>query len=371
LDELRRRREEQCTLMDGIPEIMVMRELPETRPTYLLRRGAYDAPGQQVDAGTPAALPVFPADQPPNRLGLARWLLDSRHPLTARVAVNHYWQICLGEGLVRTPEDFGSQGQPPTHPELLDWLAWDFVEHGWNVKRLIRQIAMSATYRQSSDCTTDQYRQDPENRLLGRAFQYPLPAEMIRDNALAVSGLLVRQIGGPPVRPYEVAVSFNPLTPDQGAGLYRRSLYTLWKRNAPAPVMITFDAAKRDVCVVRRERTSSPTQALVLWNDPQFVEAARILAEGLLSKHGSNVQPLVSESFRIVLGRRIQPREATVLTDLWQDQRSYFDAHPDQAEALLKVGQMPNGQGANMATLAATTTLVSTMMTLDECIMRR
>ena len=371
LEELRLCRRERCESIDGVPEIMVMRELPVARPTFLLRRGAYDAPGEQVHPATPRALPAFPDDQPPNRLGLARWLLDARDPLTARVAVNRYWQLCLGEGLVRTPEDFGSQGQPPTHPELLDWLAWDFVQHGWDVKRLIKRIVTSATYRQSAECSAEQFRQDPENRLLGRSFQYRLPAEMIRDSALAVSGLLVRQIGGPPVRPYELSVSFNPVEPDRGSGLYRRSLYTFWKRNAPAPVMITLDAARRDVCVVRRERTSSPTQALVLWNDPQLIEAARIFAGRLLDTHGSQPQPLVAECFRSLVGRTIQTEEASILIQLWEDQRSYFDANPDQAEAFLQVGQMPAQRGELPAELAATTTLVSTIMALDEWLMKR
>ena len=316
-------------------------------------------------------MPPFPEDQPRNRLGLARWLVAPQHPLTARVAVNRCWQICLGHGLVRTPEDFGSQGQPPTHPELLDWLARDFVDHGWDVKRLLKQIVLSATYRQSSVCSAEVYERDPENLWLARAPRYRLPAEMIRDNALAASGLLVPKIGGPPARPYELAVSFSPLKPDEGAGLYRRSLYTFWQRNAPAPVMISLDAAKRDVCVVRRERTSSPTQALVLWNDPQLVEASRILGQQLLKKHGDDVAGMIQEMFRALTSRQADVAEQDVLAELWRSQWAYYEQHPDQAQALLQSGHAPVDATIPPARLAAATMLANTVLSFDECITKR
>ena len=208
-----------------------------------------------MKAATPGVLPPMKGSLANNRLGLAKWLTDPDHPLTARVAVNHYWQLIFGEGLVRTPEDFGRQGALPTHPQLLDWLANDFVTHGWDVKRLVKQMVMSTAYRQSSAVTEELLKVDPENEFLARAPSYRWPAEMLRDNVLAASGLLVGKIGGPPVKPYELAASFKPSTPDRGDGLYRRSLFTYWKRTGPAPVMMALDAAKRDVCRVKREVT--------------------------------------------------------------------------------------------------------------------
>ncbi|GAG37162.1 unnamed protein product, partial [marine sediment metagenome] len=237
---------------------------------------------------TPSVFPPFPADAPRNRLGLARWLTDPEHPLTARVAVNRFWQLIFGEGLVRTPEDFGTQGQPPTHPKLLDYLAATFVQSGWDIKRLVREMVTSATYRQSGMVDPQLVQIDPENRLLGRSERRQLPAEMLRDAALKVGGLLIERRGGPPVKPYEVAVSFKPVKRDEGEGLYRRSVYTYWKRTGPAPAMMALDASKRDVCRVRRPRTQSPLQALVLLNDPQFVEAGRKLSERLLADGGSD-----------------------------------------------------------------------------------
>ncbi|MBO13835.1 MAG: hypothetical protein CMJ68_24180, partial [Planctomycetaceae bacterium] len=250
-------RKTRCESYDGVGEIMVMADLDPTRrrQTYVLRRGAYDAPTDPVEPGTPASLPPFPADAPRNRLGLARWLTDPAHPLTPRVAVNRLWQQCFGGGLVRTPEDFGSQGQPPTHPALLDWLSRDFVSGGWDLQRTLRQIVLSSTYRQDSSAAADLLARDPDNQLLARGPSYQWPAEMIRDNVLWASGLLVDKQGGAPARPYDLAVSFKPVRVDTGEGLYRRSLYTFWKRTGPAPVMMTLDASKRDVCVVKRERT--------------------------------------------------------------------------------------------------------------------
>ena len=259
-----------------------MRELPTRRTSYLLVRGNYDDPGEPVYPDTPVALGGRPL-QPANRLGLARWLTQPKgHPLTARVQVNRIWQMLFGYGLVRTPEDFGRQGERPTHPKLLDWLAEDFVQHGWDIRRLIKQIVMSATYQQASVRSTDDLDRDPDNRWLARGAAFRLPAEMLRDNALAVSGLLVERCGGPPVKPYDVEEAFTPVERDHGEGLYRRSVYTYWKRTGAAPVLTTFDASQRDVCRVRRERTSTPLQALVLLNGPQFVEASRVLAQRVL-----------------------------------------------------------------------------------------
>ena len=303
LEKLTEARQAKGDTENALQEIMVMREDPVQRTTHVLNRGAYDQPGDQVTPITPQALPSYPAQIPQNRLGLAKWLTDPEHPLTSRVAVNRLWQMCFGVGLVRTPEDFGSQGEPPTHPRLLDWLAVEFVESGWDVKALLKQIMMSSTYRQSSLRADHRLQElDPENRLFSVFPSYRLSAEMLRDNALAISGRLVRKIGGPPVKPYELEASFKPSKRDSGEGLYRRSLYTYWKRTGPAPAMMALDAAKRDVCRMRRERTSSPLQAFVLLNGPQYVEAARGLAEKVLHQHAEPAAA-VQHAFRRLTSR--------------------------------------------------------------------
>ena len=364
-------REERSQSVDGVQEIMVMHDLHRRRATFLLKRGAYNAPEQRVFPDTPAVFPPFPSGTAKNRLGLARWLTDPAHPLTARVAVNRFWQICFGRGLVRTPEDFGSQGKPPTHPELLDWLARRFIDSGWYVKKLWKMMVMSATYRQSSASSPMLQTRDADNRLLARAPRYRLPAEMIRDHALAVSGLLVKKIGGPPVRPYEVAVSFKPLSRDKGEGLYRRSLYTFWKRTAPAPVMMSLDSSKRDVCVVKRERTSSASQALVLLNDPQFVEAARMLGQRMLKKHGDDVGAVVEEMFRVLTSHRPSAQEREILNKLYREQLSNFEQNPEQAEQFLKTGDAPRDESIPAARLAAAGVLASALMNFDEYVMKR
>jgi hypothetical protein len=379
-------REERSKLVDGIPEIMVMREMKRRRPTYLLIRGAYDKRGPQVEPESPAIFPPSPKDAPRNRLGLAKWLTDPRHPLTSRVAVNRLWQLLFGDGLVRTPEDFGSQGQPPTHPELLDWLAADFMKHGWDVKRTLKQIVMSATYRQASSwptlpasarklaasaTSTLPQSVDPENKLLARAPSYRLPAEMLRDNALAVSGLLVRRIGGPPAKPYEVTVSFKPVGRDKGDGLYRRSLYTYWKRTAPAPVMLTLDAAKREVCEVKRETTSSPLQALVLLNGPQFAEAARVLAQRLMQQHGEKTDAIVTDMFRLLTSRRPQAAELKLLSELHAAELAAFRKNPQRAAAWLKVGDAKVDAKLPAPRLAAMAVVANTLFNYDECVTKR
>ncbi len=280
LAALKQLRKLQSALIDPVAEIMVMKELPRERPTYLLKRGSYEAPANRVERGTPASLPPFPADSPRNRLGLARWLTDPAHPLLARVAVNRWWQALFGRGLVSTPEDFGSQGQLPSHPELLDWLSRTFIDGGWDVKRLMRLIVTSATYRQSSDASPELLAIDPENILLARGPRFRLAAEMLRDNAVSAGGLLVEKIGGPPVKPYQPEGLWEEKSGlaydrDRGPGSHRRSLYTFWKRTSPPPAMLTFDATTREFCAVKRQATATPLQALVLLNDPQYVEAAR------------------------------------------------------------------------------------------------
>lgn len=380
---LRQKREALCKLQDGLQEIMVMRDLDvgplavSPRQTYLLGRGDYTNRKEPVKPLTPAVFPGLPEGAPQNRLGLAKWLTDPKNPLTARVAVNRFWQMCFGEGLVRTPEDFGSQGALPTHPQLLDWLAGAFVAEGWDVKWLLRQMVLSSTYRQSSTsrfiplANGKRRPLDPENRLLARSSAYRLPAEMLRDNALAVSGLLRNRIGGPPAKPYEVAVSFKPVGRDKGEGLYRRSVYTYWKRTGPAPVMRTLDASKRDVCRVKRERTSSPLQALVLLNGPQFVEASRALAQKLIQKHGEDSEAALVEMFRLLTSRRPEGDELKVLTDFLAHSQANFEKAETSAQELLKVGDFTPDPKIPPARLAAMTIVANTMLSYDECVMKR
>ena len=363
-------RNELSEAVESVQEIMVMKELDQPRPTYFLDRGAYDARRNIVSAGTPGVLRGIDGTGPKNRLGLARWLTSSQNPLTARVAVNHYWQMMFGQGLVRSPEDFGSQGSPPTHPKLLDWLAADFIQHGWDLKRLIKQIAMSATYRQSSSSSAVQTARDPDNLWLGRFPSYRLPAEMLRDNALAVSGLLVDRLGGPPARPYEVEVSFKPVDRDQGDGLYRRSVYTYWKRTGPPPVMMVLDAVKRDVCRVNRERTLSPLEAFVLMNGPQFVEASRAVAQRLLIVHKSPHQAL-PDLFRTLTSRRATDSELKVIIGLLREQLEYFGNDMERATAYLSVGEYPVNPELDPNSLAALTVVANALFSYDECLVKR
>lgn len=368
---LRLAREQLVDFLEPIPEIMVMREMPERRPTHILRRGAYDAPTDVVDLGTPEVLPPFAENFPRNRLGLAKWLVDPAHPLTARVAVNRIWELMFGQGLVRSPEDFGSQGTPPSHPELLDWLASDFVVHGWDTKRLIKQMVLSATYRQSSWPSEPAATIDPANVWLSRANRRRLDAEMLRDQVLFASGLLDRQVGGPSVKPYEMAQAFNPQAPDEAHGLYRRSLYTYWKRMSPPPVMVTLDAVRREICTVKHERTSTPLQAIVLLNDPQRIEAARVMAENGLMESTIDPGGAIATIFCRLTSREPRADELQVLVDLFQHQSEYYAAQPEQAKQLLAVGKRPLAGDLEPSSVAAMTIVASTIMNLDACLTRR
>ena len=368
-------RDQQRKLIDTVPEIMVMKDLPKPRPTYILERGAYDAHGKRVEAGTPKAVLPFSAEFPPDRLGLAQWIFDSANPLTARVVVNRFWQMFFGKGIVSTPEDFGNQGALPTHPELLDWLAAEFMASGWDVKNLLKTIVMSATYRQSSTVSEVLREKDPANLLLARGPAFRLSAEMIRDQALAASGLLVNRVGGPSVKPYQPAglwkeKSGRSYVPDQGEGLYRRSLYTFWKRTSPPPNMMTFDATERNVCVVRRQSTSTPLQALVLLNDVQFVEAARLLAEDMV-KYSGRREERIEFAFRSLTSRRPTSEEEKVLLAMYEDQEREFAADDDSALALLQEGEMPVSEELPAGELAICTVLANAIMNFDEAIMRR
>ena len=358
-----------------------MTDRAEYRKTFILDRGAYDAPSK-IEV-TPNTIPkIFPFDEdkyPKNRLGLAQWLLDEKNPLFARVAVNRFWQMLFGKGLVLTQEDFGNQGSFPTHPELLDYLALNFREKNWDVKAFLKEIVLSATYRQSSYTSEMVKEVDFANDLYSRYPAHRLPAELVRDNALAASGLLVPQIGGPSVHPYQPEGLWEALATrnatkyiqDHGDSLYRRSLYTIWKRSSPPPSMLNFDATDRSYCAVRRQKTASPLQALVLMNDPQFVEAARILAEKMQrmpDTTGNNI----SESDRLAYGfqaltsRKPRKEELSILTELYENQWAYFKENKEKAIDLLTVGEYQRDKQLDPVITAAYTIVASTIMNFDE-----
>ncbi|MGQ0633564.1 MAG: DUF1553 domain-containing protein [Planctomycetaceae bacterium] len=373
--------DEQARLERAVSTVMVMQELQEKpRVTHILTRGAYDQPQAAVTAGTPRFLPPLRDDLPRNRLGLARWLVEPEHPLTARVTVNRFWQMYFGAGLVRTVEDFGSQGEPPSHPELLDWLALEFIRSGWDVKAMQRLIVTSAVYRQSSRVPAEPSSPDPDNRLLSRGPRLRLDAEFIRDQALALAGLLVERIGGPSVKPYQPAGiweegAFDPTgnrwsaqsyIQDHGQALYRRSLYTFWKRTAPPPAMLAFDAPERERCVVRRSRTNTPLQALVTMNDVTFVEASRKLAERMMREGGSDPQSQIQFAFRLATAREPTPGNLAPLLGLYEKQHKRFADDPQAAAELLAVGESAVNAALSPIDLAACTAVASVILNLDE-----
>jgi hypothetical protein len=378
-NEQRRLREQKEKLVTSFPTLMVMQELPQPRPTYLLRRGAYDAPAERVECGVPAALSPLPQEFPNNRLGFAQWLVSREHPLTSRVTVNRFWQMLFGAGLVKTVEDFGAQGEPPSHPELLDWLATEFQSRGWNIKALLKTIVMSATYRQSSRVTQQLGQSDPENRMLARGPRLRLPAEMIRDQALFVSGLLVEKLGGPSVRPYQpeglykdmVFSNMTDYDQDQGEGLWRRSLYTFWKRTITPPAMHVFDASARESCTVREPRTNTPLQALNLMNDVTYVEAARLLAERIITEGGATPESRISWAFRLLTARSPDESERRILLGNLKAQLDYFQRHPQEAPGLLLVGARRSDGKLNAGELAAYSVVASLLLNLDEVITKQ
>jgi hypothetical protein len=353
---------------------MVMEEMPTPRDTFILIRGEYDKHGEKVTPGVPGSLSPFPSDAPNNRLGLARWLVDPSNPLTARVAVNRFWQAYFGNGLVKTVDDFGSQGEWPSHPELLDWLATEFIRTGWDVKGMQKLMVMSAAYRQSSKVTQPLLQRDPENRLLARGPRFRLSAEMIRDQALFVSGLLVERVGGPSVKPYQPAGLVKELTgtedytPDQGENLYRRSLYTFWKRTVAPPSMMTFDAAARETCVVRETRTNTPLQALTLMNDVTYVEAARVLAQRIMTEGGTSPGERITLAFRLALSRPPSETERKILLAGYEHHLANYRKDPHGALKLLRFGESPRKEKLDVSELAAYTAVTGLILNLDEVI---
>lgn len=357
----------------SIPTTMIMQDRPKPRDTFVLVRGEYDKPGQKVMASTPESLMPQDGRQPRNRLGLARWLVDPNNPLMARVTVNRFWQMYFGAGLVKTSEDFGSQGQWPTHPQLLDWLAREFVRTGWDVKAMQKLIVTSSTYRQSSRVTAESLRKDPVNQLLARGPRLRLPAEVIRDQALAASGLLVDTVGGPSVFPYQPIGLWSELTkqtyePDKGDGLYRRSMYTFWKRTIPPPSMTIFDAAARDTCTVSRSRTNTPLQALALMNDVTYVESARALAERMISEASAATESRLTRGFLLVLGRRPSQPELQILQTGLKRFLHQYQQDKEAAKKLISQGQSKPSHQIDPSELAAYTAMANLILNLDEAV---
>lgn len=366
--------------IEGVRELPVMKEMNPPRLAWVLARGAYDQPiGEPLTRNTPTLLPPFPNNQPLDRLGLARWLIEPNHPLTARVQVNRFWQHFFGRGLVATPENFGSQGELPSHPELLDWLARDFITHGWDTKRLCKQIVLSATYGQDSKASKELRDKDPNNILLARGPAKRLSGEDLRDHALELAGLLQNTIGGPPAKPYLPDSAswrvLNNMVPeykrDTAPGIYRRSFYTFWRRTAPPPNMLAFDVPSRDVCTVSRQQTNTPLQPLVMLNDPQFVEASRGLAIRMFREGGSDLTKQIHWLFRKTLGRYPSPDEMSLLAGIYHDQLAIFRQEPKQADAYLKVGDLPIPNDLPAIDLAAATVLANAVINLDEAITLR
>ena len=377
--ELTSLRKQKADLDKVIPTTMVMTEMAKPRDTFVLARGDYRNQTEKVQPGVPAVLPALPANAPLNRLTLAKWLVHPDHPLTARVAVNRFWQMYFGYGITKTQEDFGVRGEPPVHPELLDWLATEFVRSGWDVRAMQRLIVTSATYRQSSKVTPALLEKDPENRLLARGPRARLPAEMIRDTALAASGLLNGAIGGPSVFPYQPAglweemafgsgFSAQSYQQSRGKDLYRRGLYTFWKRTVPPASFATFDAPDREKCTARRALTNTPLQALALLNDPTYVEASRALAQRTLLEGGSNVNRRLTYAFRLATARKPTRKERGVLRSLLDERLASFQRNPQSALRLLDVGESPRDRKLDPPELAAWTTVASVILNLDETI---
>jgi len=382
---LARLRKDKDELMEQIPDTMVMDELEKPRETFIFTRGNFQSKGEKVSAGTPAVWPPLPKNQPTNRLSLARWIVATNQPLTARVTVNRYWGMLFGTGLVKTANDFGSQGDRPSHPELLDWLACELMQgaasataeakpHEWDVKHLLRLLVTSATYRQSAVITKEKLERDPYNRLLTRGPRVRLDAEIVRDNALAISGLLNAKIGGPSVKPYQPPGIWDgtdhKYEQSKGADLYRRGMYVFWKRAAHYPSFQTFDAPSRETCTLQRPRTSTPLQSLVVMNDPVYVEAARAFATRVLQQRGLNLEEQLAFAFRLALARPPEKKELAVLEKTYREQRANFAQDKKAAEDLLSVGESPRPKDIDAVELAAMTGVANVLLNLNETITR-
>jgi len=371
--ELVRLRNKLADTVATIKELMVMQEMPVPKKTYLLKRGNYDMPGEQVFPNTPASILPYPKDLPKNRYGLAQWVTHPDNPLTARVAVNRYWQNFFGTGLVKTSEDFGNQGEIPSHPALLDWLAVTFIDSGWNVKAINKLIVMSATYRQDSRAAKAAKEKDPENRLLSHGPAYRMSAEMVRDNALLASGLLNPEVGGRSIKPYQPnglwEINSKTYHPDTGSLVYKRSLYVFVKRSVPNPTLATFDAPSRSYCVVRRQKTNTPLQALVTLNDPTYLEAAKVLGEQMTKEAGN--KQAITLAFKKLTGRSPQVAEMNLLLQLQQTELAKFRQHPQKQRGWLYAGQYRFNGTIDSAVVAANTVVASTILNSDASLIKR
>jgi hypothetical protein len=358
--------------------ISVMGERDTLRKTYVLSRGVYNAPTVEVQPAAIAAVMKFDTTRfQRNRLGLAAWTIDPNNPLTARVFVNQIWQEIFGRGIIKTTGDLGMQGELPSHPALLDWLAVDFMEHGWDVKRLVKQILMSAMYRQSANTSPEQLKKDPENILLGRAPRQRLSAEFVRDMVLASSGLLVPTIGGPSVKPYQPPGLWEAATSgrgvlatyrqDHGESLYRRGLYTFIKLTVPPPTMGLFDASNRDQCEVKRLKTNTPLQALMMLNDPTVLEASRVLSQRLIAE-GTTPDKKIAKAFRLIVCRNANPKEAQILLDYYQGQQKEFSGNPSAAKTAVATGEYPMPANLDIPAMAALMRTIETIYNLEESI---
>jgi hypothetical protein len=353
--------------------VSVMGELDTIRPTHILDRGAYDKLGALVYPQTPESILNFDSKYPKNRLGLSKWLFDKKNPLTARVVVNQIWQEFFGKGLVKTPGDFGMQGALPSHPELLDWLAVDFMENGWNIKRLVKQIVSSATYQQSAVVSKEKYTLDPENLFLSRAPRFRIKAEYMRDVILASSGLLNTTLGGPSVKPYQPEGLWEGATsgrgilsiykPDHGSDLYRRGLYSFIKRTVPPPAMTIFDGSNRDQCQVERLATNTPLQALVLMNDPTLLEASRVLAEKLLHEK-ITMKEKINKAFRLIVCRKPNDKELVLLTNYYESRKQELKIK--EAEKLIKIGEHPQNNKLDKISVASLMQVITAIYNLEE-----
>jgi hypothetical protein len=371
--ELAAIRKTQVDSLERIQEIMVMKEMREPRETFLLERGQYNQYGERVYPNTPENILSFPDSLEKNRLGLAKWLTSKANPLTARVAVNRYWKNIFGTGIVRTVEDFGNQGELPTHPELLDWLAIQFIKSNWNVKKLHKLIVMSNTYQQSSYTSDVFLERDKTNRFLARGPSKRLSGEMLRNNVLAASGLLNRKIGGKSVKPYQPEglwkINGSTYKEDKGEKLYRKSMYTIWKRSVPHPTIATFDAPDRSFCSVRRQETNTPLQALVMMNDPTYVEASRVLGYNMMSY--SDTKAGISDVFMRLTGRSIKKEELNLLVDLQLHEFKKFKSKEYKTEGWLNTGEFRISDEYNKAMVAANAVVASTIMNSDAVITKR
>ncbi|MEM6698413.1 MAG: DUF1553 domain-containing protein [Bacteroidota bacterium] len=361
------------SMIDTVQEIMVMQEMDTPKQAYILERGQYDMHGEEVFPNTPENVLPMPEDLPKNRLGLAQWLFHEEHPLTARVAINRIWQQFFERGLVRTSNDFGNQGELPSHPELLDWLSVEFQASGWDVKQMIKLIVLSATYQQASQASEQLATEDPNNEFLARGPSIRLTAEMMRDNALMASDLMVKKIGGKSVHPYQPdglwRINGTAYEQDKGEKLYRRSLYTIWKRTVPNPTQATFDAPDRANCTVKRQKTSTPLQALVLMNDPVYVEAAKVIGQRI-SEH-ENLETGIQKAFRLLTGRKAATHELDLLLELQHSEKAKFEQAAEKMNGWLNAGDYVLNDQFDKMTLAANTVVASTIINADATVVKR